>query len=358
MSLMSQLDATLSHPPRRMAPGRAIGMLGVDIPVELVIATEATPVQLGSNAAIQSDFALADRFLENSFSLQSRIVAQQWLTGDLDPLEAVVFSRSDDSAQRLYYYMCELQRLGECRGPRPVLYDVARIPRDSSLAHTIESTKSLAAELGVRADRLPAAARRVAMRAELLNRLMTLRASDAVPSGSVAHRIFRVARLDWSDELDRSLQTWLAVPNVSRPQRRLLLVGSVPADETLHVALEAEGATVVGEVNEIPPFMASNEQSAISVETIAHRIYHGTRAARALLQSPSDIVKTAQALRVDAVIVWMLATDTGLAWEAPRIDRALREAHFPLLMLTSQPDVWDQEVLAQAAHFVRTVAPR
>ena len=41
-----------------------------------------------------------------------RSIAEQWLTGELDFLDAVVFPRSDDSAQRLYYYLCELQRRG------------------------------------------------------------------------------------------------------------------------------------------------------------------------------------------------------------------------------------------------------
>lgn len=355
MSLIARIDSALADPLRRKTAGRAIGMLGMDIPVELVLAAEATPVQLGPDTGSRGNFALADRFLESSFSQQSRVVAQQWLSGELDAFESVVFSRSDDSAQRLYYYLCELQRSGECRGPRPLIYDIARIGRASSLAHTVESTISLASALGVRVTSLPLACQRVVKRAELLNDLSQLRASDAVPLGSLAHRILRAARLDWSEEFDRTLQAWLGSPEITRPERRVLLVGSVPADETLHVALETVGAVVVGEINDrLPPVSTS----APSLEAVAHRIYQQTRAARALLQSPADIVKTARALRADSVIVWMLATDTGLAWEAPRIERALREAGLPPLMLTSQPHIWDPQVLAQATQFVGTGALR
>jgi len=337
---------------------RAIGMVGADIPFELILAADAIPTPLGANVDRRSDLALADRFLENSFSLESRIVAQQWLSEELDALEAVVFSRGDDSAQRLYYYICELQRLGECRGPRPLIYDIARIARSSSLAHTVESTKSLAAVLGVREDRLPAAMQRVAARARLLNDLWDLRASNGVPLGVIAHRFLRAARLDWSEEFERSLRTWLMSPQLVTPERRVLLVGSVPADETLHLALEADGSVLVGEINDAPRFIASNPQAGVSIESIAQRIYLQARASRTLLQAPSEIVRTARALRVDTVIVWMLATDTGLAWEAPRIEQALREAKLPVLMLTSQPDIWNEQTLAQARQFVLGVAPR
>jgi hypothetical protein len=357
MNLLAQLDATLNNPLRHISASRAVGTLGGDIPIELILAADALPTPLGATSERRGDLSLADRFLESSFSLESRIVAQQWLSGELDALQAVVFSRSDDSAQRLYYYICELQRMGECGGPRPLIYDIARIARSSSLAHTVESTKLLAAALGVHDDRLPAATQRVAARARLLKQLLDLRASNAAPPGSVAHRIVRAARLDWSEQFERSLRAWLTDPLVVEPAQRVLLVGSAPVDERLHLALETDGNVIVGEINEAPQLIA-NEQPDASVEAIAQQVYLQTRAARGQLQLPSEIVRTVRALRVGAVIVSMRATDTGIAWEAPRIEQALREAGVPLLMLTSQPDNWDEQTLARVTQFVRGVAPR
>jgi hypothetical protein len=51
----------------------------------------------------------------------------------------------------------------------------------------------------------------------------------------------------------------------------------------------------------------------------------------------------------------MLATDTGLAWEAPRIERALAEAGLPTLVLTSQPPTLSADALAQIEQFRRTL---
>ena len=355
MSLPALLDRVLQDPLAAVGSRRAIGCLGWDVPVELIVAAGAAPLQLASVAA-SDDTGLADRYLENSFSAQSRRVAQLWLSGRLDSLSDVIFSRSDDSAQRLYYYLCELQRFGECRGPRPLLFDLARIGRATSVAHTVESTQSVAPAIGADAGRIDSAIERVSARIGLLSALAELRASDSVPSGRLAHRIIRAARTDWSEEFDTSLRAWLAAPATMQPRKRVLLVGSVPPDDQLHAAIETNDVVVVGEINEASVSFASlnlahGSSASRGIEAVALRCYQQTAAARALLQSPAEIVKVAQALRADGVIVWMLATDTGLAWEAPRIARALRDAKLPTLMLTSQPQALSTDALAQIAQF-------
>ncbi|WP_129645673.1 2-hydroxyacyl-CoA dehydratase [Peristeroidobacter agariperforans] len=376
MSLLSLLNRTLDDPLQAARSRRAIGYLGWDVPVELILAAGAAPVQL-SALPHSGDTTLADRFLESSFSAQSRVVADRWLAGDLDCLDAVIFSRSDDNAQRLYYYLCELQRMGECKGPRPVLYDLARIHRGSSVAHTIESTQALASAVGVDESRLAAGIERVVARQALQNELARLRIADEVPLGSVGYRIVRGGRTDWSDEFDRSMREWLASPATVEPRKRMLLVGSVPFDDHVHAAIEVDGTVVVGEINEacsaasIPAAVTrayqSNDDagsldsgigSPSPVELIARRCYEQTRAISTLLQSPVDIVKAARALRADGVVVWMLATDTGLAWEAPRIERSLHEASLPTLMLTSQPQTLTAEALTQIAQFRRALEAR
>jgi benzoyl-CoA reductase/2-hydroxyglutaryl-CoA dehydratase subunit BcrC/BadD/HgdB len=354
MSLSTLLDRSLSDALHAARSGRAIGYLGWNVPVELILAAGAIPVQL-SAPPDSIDTALADRFLENSFSAQSRVVAQRWLAGDLDCLEAVIFSRSDDNAQRLYYYLCELQRMGECKGPRPLLYDLARIQRGTSVAHTIESTRALAAAIGADESRLSAAIQRVSNRERLIAELATLRMAAEPPLGSVAYRIVRGARTEWSDEFDRSLREWLSNRATVTPRRRVLLVGSVPSDDRVHSAIEVDGAVVVGEINEASTVAHQATLADSAVEIIARRYYDQTNAASTLLQSPANIIEAARTLRADGVIVWMVATDTGLAWQAPRIERALQEAGLPTLMLTSQPPTLSADSLTQIAQFRRTL---
>lgn len=356
MSLSMLLDRTLDDPLHVARSRRAIGYLGWDVPVELILAADAVPVQL-SALPHSGTTTLADRFLENSFSAQSRIVADRWLSGDLDCLDAVIFSRSDDNAQRLYYYLCELQRMDECKGPRPLLYDLARIQRGTSVAHTTESTQALASAVGADESRLGTAIERVVARQALLGELAKLRTADQVPQGTVAYRIVRGARADWSGEFDHSLREWLANAPTVTPRKRVLLVGSVPSDDHVHSAIEVDGTVVVGEINEAS--LASGNSKADTGSSplgiIARRYYAQTSTIRTLLQSPAEIVNAARALRADAVVVWMLATDTGLAWEAPRIERALLEASLPTLMLNSQPPTLSTQALAEIAQFRRTL---
>jgi hypothetical protein len=109
---------------------RVIGYVGNDVPVALIMASGALPLRL--RGGTHAGTARADQYLESAYSPESRGVAEQWLSGELDFIEAVVFPRTDDSAQRLYYYLCELQRRGLCAGPRPLLYDVANLARPMS----------------------------------------------------------------------------------------------------------------------------------------------------------------------------------------------------------------------------------
>jgi hypothetical protein len=359
MNLEALVDDVLAHPLRaaRNATARgerAIGYVGVDIPVELMLAASAIPIRLcGTPDAATPQ---ADRYLEASFSPESRSIAEQWLTGRFDCLESVVFSRSDDSAQRLYYYLCELQRRGRCGGPKPLLYDLARIKRALSLAHTIASTRRLAAELNANESALHSAVQRVDARLALLSRLTALRAETFTPQGSLVHRITRAAHRDWSLEFDRALEQWLAAPVRTAAARRVLLVGSTPSDEQLHSAVESGEATVVEEINEssVVP-VAPSPPPASALEGAAQRCYRTIGAARSLLQSPEEICRRAHALRAQGVIVWLIAEDTGLAWEAPRLQRALRETGLSVLILTMQPWAPAASTLAAVAQFAQAL---
>ena len=109
----------------------------------------------------------ADRWLEGGFPFWARSILESWHEGRFDELSAVVFSRSDDASQRLYYYVRELQGRGHLRGPAPRVFDCALIPRESSCAHTVAAVRELATGLDV-ADLEAAVVRGNLLRAALL----------------------------------------------------------------------------------------------------------------------------------------------------------------------------------------------
>lgn len=319
---------------QRRSSGRKIGYVGYDNPIELILAAGAIPI--GIHGAPDRETPRADRYVESTFSPESRTIAEQWLSGELDALEAVIFSRSDDSAQRLYYYFCELQRRGLCGGPKPLLYDIANWDRDSSLAHTIASTRHLARELGTSIEALPQAIERVRERSELLAAAAESTLATQPARGSFTQRLVRLADRDWSQSFDATLRTIRDPAPASSEATRLLLIGSTPGDERLHEAAESAGANIVATLNASTPHRVEGcTTTSDPFEQIARRCR--AHSWRQKLQAPEDYCDRAIELRVAGVILWTVTEDASLAWAAPRIERALRARGIAVLPLAMQP---------------------
>jgi hypothetical protein len=337
---------------------RVIGYLGAQGPVELILAASALPVRLRGIAQGHvgdsipgSVTARADEFLESAFLPEPRRVADAWLAGALDCCHSVVFARNDDSAQRLYYYLCELQRRGLCGGPQPLLYDVASIPRATSLQHTLESTRWLAERLGTAQEQLTSAVQRVARRHALLARIEAQRHERPPLLGSAALRARRAAELDWAESFDRALSAWLEGPPRVNDAKRLLLAGSTPPDERLHLAVESAGGTVVHDVSEVDA--AALEPTGDPLADVALRHHRALTTAQRMLESAGWLREQARAVRADGVLLWLIEEDEALPWELAGQIRALRAAGIPVLALTRQPWLAGSPALTAIADFVR-----
>ncbi|HVY79489.1 MAG TPA: 2-hydroxyacyl-CoA dehydratase family protein, partial [Steroidobacteraceae bacterium] len=276
--------------------GRIVGYVGSDVPVELILAAGARPMRLSGRAGHATP--RADEFVERAFMPDVRSIAEQWLDGSLAFVDTIVLPRSDDSAQRLYYYICELQRRGLCDGPRPLIYDVASIGRLTSRAHTVAATARLAQELGSDPAKLAAAAEVVARRGAFLADVSAVRLEPNPPQGSAIHALARASAGDWSSDFESSArETLRTLPRVT-PAARVLLAGSTPPDERLHLALESRGVTVVRELNdaqflEMPGVIGPS----CTFEDIAARHHLRRNTAQLLMQSPEALVNEARAVR-------------------------------------------------------------
>lgn len=356
--MTSSIDRLLADPlaeARTLAGAgkRVIGYFGSDVPPELILAADAVPVRLRGIPG--SPTPRADRCVEPTFSPESRSIAEQWLNGVYDVLDAVVLPRTDDSAQRLYYYICELQRGGKCGGPRPLLYDLPRIERSSSREHAIDSTRRLARELGTQESALEDAVRRVAERRALLSEIHAARTGDAPLAGSIGHRVLRAADQSWMRPFDLELRGALTGAE-RRPQApRIVLIGSKPPDERLHAAAESAGANLVEEIGEAAEPWSHVAEDAPTLESIAVRYYEASVRGRNLLRSAEEIRKRLRDLRAAGAIVWMIEEDTGIAWELPSLTRAVEQAGIPVLELARQQ--WDvtPETIEACARFARSL---
>lgn len=352
----SQTLLSLRRDPQRVARAQAgagrrvIGYVGNDVPVALILAAGAFPVRVRGGAL--ADGSLTDRFIESSFAPELRAIADQWLRGALDHLHAVVFARGDDSGQRLYYYLCELQRRGLCAGPRPLLYDVASLARGASYEHTVESTRLLAAELGTAMPALPEAIARVRRREELLRAVRARRLLPAPLRGSAAWAFEYAAACDWRTDFDEAAQRWLGQAPLLHIPKRVLLAGDPPPDDQLHTAIEAAGASVVAELTESAPATPGDAKDPVAA--IAAEFQQRESPALSMRRDPRWLADCALDHRADAVLLWLSEQNEALPWEISRQLKALQAAGTPTLLLARQPAQISAAVLTQVMHFARS----
>jgi benzoyl-CoA reductase/2-hydroxyglutaryl-CoA dehydratase subunit BcrC/BadD/HgdB len=356
--LLQLLEDALSQPlaVARQAASRmpVVGAAGADIPFELIAASGAFPVALPLFAEVPTP--LADRYLESSFSPAARSIAQQWLTGAFDFLDAVVFPRSNDSLQRLYYYLCELRRRGQAQGPRPLLYDTAKIHRATSLKHSESTSQRLAKELNCEERQLPAAIGARNRRRALLRRLLDQRRSVlSAPGGQLAERIARAADFCEAASFDAALEHWLTLPAHEWRGARVLLAGSAPPDDRLHFAVEAAGGRIVDEygdhsIDRLGEDIVAGEHP---LSAIAHHYAQTQFGPRSFENRAAMILERASRSRIDAVILWLIEEDESLVWHVPAIKHALGTRGIPLLSLTRRQWSAKDGVLEEIQAFTR-----
>jgi len=335
------LDPLASARAHQQAGGRVIGYVGAEIPVELIIAAKAMPLQL--SGLMVTDFKHADRYLEERFAPSVRAVAEEYLQGRLDFLEALILPRSDDSAQRLYYYLCELRRSNRVGGPMPLIYDLAKIPRDSSLTHSEQATRKLAQTIGAEELALPKAIGLRNRRRELFAAVNLARIRQNNVQGSFIDRVFRAADLCDATRFDTALSDWLErnQQKNSIPGPRVLLSGSAPPDDRLHRAVESAGGNVVAEFGDfascsaqLPAIPEEGSFAALAAHYCA--LTHGPRA---FINRAEVTVARAQSSQVHGVIQWLIEQEEALVWDVPAQKRALATAGIPILSMVRRR--WD-----------------
>jgi hypothetical protein len=319
--------------PHRLFDGLedVLGFVGLDVPLDVVLASGRPFFHLPWRKGRATP--LADRWLESSFPGWARSILQDWLEGTFDAFTQVVFSRGDDAAQRLYYYICELQRRGIAAGPQPLIFDVARIQRPSSLKHCEHSIRGLLEALSIDDEMLASGIAQANEHRFLMTQLDAARAGDG-------HRYENVARAALFSPCWPLLQQ-LQLPDAAVGPR-MLLSGSVPPDDTLHRAAEAVGWNIVGEFHQLSltrhgaPVVADG---CGNVEALARHCHAAEGTSRDFSDRAANLVQLARHKHADAVVLWLTDEDEVLAWHLARQRAALGEAGIPHLVLARQR--WD-----------------
>ena len=266
-----------------------IASVGPDIPLELLTASDRYAGPLGWN--IDREFPVASQWLESKFPRWAFSIVEDWAAGAFDHLDTVVFSRGDDSAQRLYYYLCELRARGQVAGPEPVIFDVARIGRPSSEARCIDSVRALATRLGV---------------------------DDAALEAAIA-----------------ALHSPLA--DRTSGGRVCLLGGTPPPDDRLHAAIAAFGWGTAGRTlaeTWLSGGLPAEAGTGNPCAALGRRLHDALGGPRGFHDRGADAVNHALALEAKAVVLWYAEEDEAEIWNLPAQRAALEAAGLPVLTLT------------------------
>jgi len=268
-------------------PVKPIASLGCDMPLALLAATGRYAGPLAYDADRPTPWA--DRWLESKFAPWAFQILEDWAAGTLDHLGQVIFSRGDDSCQRLYYYVSELRRTGKLAGPEPLVFDVAHIPRESSAAATVAAVRRLAATLEVGE--------------------MALAAALAVPDPPV--------------------------PETEGPI--CLLAGTLPPDRRLHDLVVTGGWTADGET--LPESWAASARAVVMEADdpfvrLGERLHAAAAGPRGFGDRVAGLLTRLADTGAGAAILWYCEHDEAEAWHVPAQRQALQAESVPHLVLT------------------------
>lgn len=255
---MSDVNAALSAVLRdplhaaRASERPLVTFMSNNVPVELIHAAGCFPLQWPT--APQPATPRADRYMEARFDPMARAGFEQLLRGELSLAQLLILPRTVDSLQRLYYYVCELRRsFGEAL-PEPFLYDLLHTPFDTSVEHSLGSTRALLRRLEALAGQTVSEAQlaqSIALYDRIrgkLARLMARRhAEPAQLSGEDAFAIYTASQRLLPEAFEAMLDGWLASPPSEASGTRVLLVGSAHDTPALYRSVANAGGQVVAD---------------------------------------------------------------------------------------------------------------
>jgi hypothetical protein len=287
-----------------------IATVGPLLPIAILRAADADAGILPWN--VDRELPRAEQWLESKFPLWAKSMLEDWSTGAFDHLDAVLFSRADDAAQRLYYYTCELKRMGRISGPEPQIFDAALIGRASSRDRVVAEVRRLAQAMAV---------------------------NDAALRTALAARPSTTAR------------SYSGGP-------RCLMAGTPPPDGRLHDCIAAagfdpHGATLADDWAEIP--VADGDASADPVTVLADALRAGEGSSRSWHDAVDRLADRIAIVRPAAAVLWLAEEDESSVWHVPPMRRLLADRGVPALVLTRRDWRAADGVTAEIATFLKEI---
>jgi benzoyl-CoA reductase/2-hydroxyglutaryl-CoA dehydratase subunit BcrC/BadD/HgdB len=293
-----------------------VGYVGADVPRELIEAAGLRPLRLAP-VPVES-VALADAILGPGVDEPTRLV----LAGLLErryPIDALVLCHDSEHTVRLYTSLRAL-------GPELPLhfFDLLHLPTAATAAYDLVRIRELVTvleewgdpiERDVLAEAIDAANRS----RRLLGRLDGLRQEGSATGVEVLEAVVAGYTVPAEEHVAR-LEALVETPRRKRSAKRVFLLGSAHDTPEVYAAIEAAGATVVGERHSwgASSFATLVDESAPALEALVERY--------AMRPAPAPV-------DADLVLAWLRLGDEGLGWQLPaepRVDTVLRRRPYRL----------------------------
>lgn len=334
-----------------------VGVVGADVPRELVLAAGGYPVRLhgdphipqgpGSAVALHTRAAqLLGAVDEPAVLLLARI-----LSGELNFLTGIVISREREASLRLYYVLRELAQ--RTSGLPPVhLIDLLHLPRPATAAYNRAQVRRLVNVLprwtgqSPDATTVATAVRQCAAVRDQLHRAQQARIDRKI-SGIEALRLFAAA-----ETLEPAVAQEIINTRIDDSQTRcahaapgLFLSGSPHEADTVYAAIEDSGWQVVGEDHDrgllaltidVHPAPDGDFDGQLAALAAAYGCRGPEATTASALERSRWAAATVRRTQARAVLSYVRRHDEAPLWDFPHL-RAIAQAEgVPAVLLRDQ----------------------
>ncbi len=350
--------------------GQVVGVLGHDLPVEIVTAAGLLPIRLSPLRLDRAGGEHADAVppdLAAQLTASTILVLGALLSGVLDWVDAIAIGRDSEAHTNLFYAMRELTRMGEGQGFPPFAFcDLLRMPSRHAARYNrirVREFADVVAGWGpqrIDAQSLSAAIEERTGVGQHLRDLNSCRTGiPATVSGSqmlMAAAAAQILPASSASELLAKASGEAIAPRTER--LRVFVTGSGQDDVWTYDVLERADATVVGEDHE----WSDDGRETVLVTTdpwdglVDH--YHLGRHGSARSGLKERTLTTAYGAHVteaDGVLQIVFEHDESPPWESPEL-RAVLGTDIAMETVTLRYGEHDEMALRAALELLRTGA--
>ncbi|MGI1677913.1 MAG: 2-hydroxyacyl-CoA dehydratase family protein [Cellvibrionaceae bacterium] len=332
--------------------GKIAGYLSNNIPLEIIHAAELMPFHLIGDPSQPTP--LADEFMEPAFDPITRSIFQKLLAGEYNYLDLIVLPRCNDSHQRLYYYISEIQRKYPQYNLPPVfLVDLLHSPRETSAKHNLIKFQKFCHFMAkfnqkeIINDRLKISTKKYNLARDQLEIFNEYRANKSIPS-AISYLIYSAAFslpieefIDGMKEIINTLKNNSVISKSDVAKKRIIIVGNGLDHPALHSMIDNLNTIVVGDYhafgNHFLVGHIENESSDDQLSLLTTHYYKDTKSSRTFLTNPFEIVDFAKQQNAQGVIFFYIKKEEALSWHYPKQLKACIDAGMNSLLLTDQP---------------------